>query len=107
MVSLDYAPDGSGSNSKLADAVKTPDIHLSTLITCYWDVIHHGWLGNSICPDNCPRCYNTPVFNFDDGDCCEDMCKDATPYVECTGIEMASMGVTAQSQGHFATPIFG
>jgi hypothetical protein len=74
---------GGGGKSTDADNSTGLDIDCSTLTTCYWDGIHPGWIGDGICHEKYPGCYNTQVCNFDGGDCCEDKCKDSTQYAEC------------------------
>lgn len=47
----------------------------STLTECSWDGIHEHFLGDGICHDSLPGCYNSKVCNYDGGDCCEDTCQ--------------------------------
>ncbi|KAL7487758.1 hypothetical protein ACHAW6_013370 [Cyclotella cf. meneghiniana] len=49
-------------------------IDCATLAECTWDGIHEHFLGDGICHDSLPGCYNSKVCNYDGGDCCEDTC---------------------------------
>lgn len=57
----------------------------SKLTECKWEGMHEQFLGDGICHDTMPGCYNSKVCNYDGGDCCKDTCNypgnDA--YGEC------------------------
>lgn len=56
----------------------------SSLRECDWDGIHPSWVGDGICHEDYPGCYNSAACGWDGGDCCKDTCKtQANSYVEC------------------------
>jgi len=57
-------------------------IDCSTLTECNWDDFHRGFIGDGICHENYPGCYNTEICNYDGGDCCEDKCQ-GNKVAEC------------------------
>jgi len=75
--SKDKPDNGDGGNST------DVDIDCSILTECNWEGFHRGFLGDGICHENYPGCYNTKICNYDGGDCCEDTCKDDTSIAEC------------------------
>mmetsp|Transcript_16969 Transcript_16969/g.28184 ORF Transcript_16969/g.28184 Transcript_16969/m.28184 type:complete len:884 (-) Transcript_16969:93-2744(-) len=77
-----HSGGGSGKSGG-ADSNSTIDIDCSTITTCAWDGLHASWIGDGICHENYPGCYNTAACNYDGGDCCEDKCTDTTHYAEC------------------------
>ena len=46
----------------------------SKLTECKWDGMHKQFLGDGICHDTMPGCYNSAVCDYDGGDCCKDTC---------------------------------
>ena len=44
------------------------------LTECEWPGKHAGFVGDGICHDAIPGCYNHEVCNYDGGDCCADTC---------------------------------
>jgi hypothetical protein len=58
---------GGGSDANATDCSK--------LTSCDWPGIHEQLLGDGVCHENMPGCYNSPVCNYDGGDCCEDTCQ--------------------------------
>ncbi len=46
----------------------------SKLTSCDWPGMHAQFLGDGVCHENMPGCYNSPVCKYDGGDCCEDTC---------------------------------
>jgi len=57
--------------SEITDEMK---IDCSTLTECAWPGMHEHFLGDGVCHDAMPGCYNSKVCNYDGGDCCEDTC---------------------------------
>ena len=57
----------------------------SKLTECKWEGMHEQFLGDGICHDSMPGCYNSKVCNYDGGDCCKDTCKypGNDSYGEC------------------------
>lgn len=57
------------------------------LTECDWPGKHPSFLGNGVCDDALPGCYNSAICNYDGGDCCEDTCKQQMAgegqYVVC------------------------
>ena len=53
------------------------------LETCDWEGMHKGYLGDGICHDKIHGCYNHKVCNYDNGDCCQDSCKDVGEFSNC------------------------
>jgi hypothetical protein len=74
---------GDGGGGGNANDTNDTVIDCSTLTVCNWKGFHRGFLGDGICHENYPGCYNTAVCDFDGGDCCEDTCSDKTSYAEC------------------------
>lgn len=80
-------PSGTGGSSSGGEAKKsgaagaanssssTSVLDCSTLTTCDWPGKHEQFLGDGICHENMPGCYNSPICSYDGGDCCEDTCK--------------------------------
>lgn len=58
-------------------------IDCSTLTECNWDGFKPFFIGDGICHENYPGCYNTEICNYDGGDCCKDTCKDNTAFADC------------------------
>lgn len=73
----------SGRSGGKASDNRTAAIDCSTLTECNWLGYHRGFIGDGICHENFPGCYNTAICDYDGGDCCEDTCKDTTSYAEC------------------------
>lgn len=46
----------------------------SKLKECKWEGMHQQFLGDGICHDTMPGCYNSAVCDYDGGDCCKDTC---------------------------------
>eukprot|EP00986_Skeletonema_menzelii_P004360 scaffold1472_cov157-Skeletonema_menzelii.AAC.4 len=57
----------------------------SKLTECKWEGMHDQFLGDGICHDTMPGCYNSAVCGFDGGDCCKDTCEypGSDSYGEC------------------------
>mmetsp|Transcript_1378 Transcript_1378/g.2461 ORF Transcript_1378/g.2461 Transcript_1378/m.2461 type:complete len:948 (+) Transcript_1378:52-2895(+) len=61
----------------------------SKLTECKWEGMHEHFLGDGVCHDAMPGCYNSKVCGYDGGDCCQDTCKYPTQsgvdykYGEC------------------------
>jgi hypothetical protein len=72
----------SGGNSGGSSGNETK-VDCSTLTECNWEGFHRGFIGDGICHENYPGCYNTAICNFDGGDCCKDTCSDTTSFAEC------------------------
>ena len=64
--------NGGGAKAGGNDANATD---CSKLTSCDWPGIHEQFLGDGVCHENMPGCYNSPVCNYDGGDCCEDTCQ--------------------------------
>ena len=79
----DDSDNGGGGNNNNNNNNNNTVIDCSALKECNWDGFHRGFLGDGICHENFPGCYNTAVCGFDGGDCCEDTCSDVTSYAEC------------------------
>lgn len=60
-----------GSDSGATDEMK---IDCLALTECAWEGMHEHFLGDGVCHDAMPGCYNSKVCNYDGGDCCEDTC---------------------------------
>lgn len=76
--------------SGAAEGYDVQAMDCSTLAECDWDGIHEHFLGDGICHDSLPGCYNSKACDYDGGDCCEDTCKPpggtgslAVTYGEC------------------------
>ena len=52
------------------------NLDCSKLLSCDFDGIHKQFLGDGICHENLPGCYNSEICNWDMGDCCSDTCKE-------------------------------
>lgn len=71
-----------GGDSEGDDSGEEPAIDCDSLKECDWPEIHKAYIGDGICQDSVPGCYNHGICNFDGGDCCEDKC-ESTDYAEC------------------------
>lgn len=60
-----------------------PALDCDSLKKCDWPGIHKGFIGDGICHDTVPGCYNHEICEFDGGDCCEDKCDASSDHVEC------------------------
>lgn len=60
--------DGSGATDEMK-------IDCSALTECAWPGMHEHFLGDGVCHDAMPGCYNSKACNYDGGDCCEDTCQ--------------------------------
>lgn len=69
-----FIPAGAGGNSSVIDCYN--------LTSCDWPGFHKSFIGDGICHEELPGCYNTEICGYDGGDCCEDTCKDSN-YVKC------------------------
>ncbi len=68
---------GSGSSSNEEGSKSSADksiLDCTTLTACSWPGMHSQFLGDGVCHDSMPGCYNSPICKFDGGDCCEDTC---------------------------------
>ena len=63
--------DGSKDGSKAQNST----LDCSKLTTCDWPGKHDSFIGDGVCHENMPGCYNSPICKYDGGDCCEDTCK--------------------------------
>ena len=50
-------------------------VDCSKLTKCDFPGIHQQFLGDGICNEELPGCYNTAICGFDGGDCCSDTCE--------------------------------
>ncbi|KAL7545476.1 hypothetical protein ACHAWF_008825 [Thalassiosira exigua] len=57
-----------------SEAAPNDVIDCTSLKECNWPGMHEHFLGDGVCHDALPGCYNSKVCNFDGGDCCEDTC---------------------------------
>jgi len=73
---------GGGSGSEESKSTSDSAIDCTTLTSCSWPGMHSQFLGDGVCHDSMPGCYNSPICNFDGGDCCEDTCH--YPSVDAT-----------------------
>ena len=63
----------------------------AALEECAFPGLHEHFLGDGVCHDALPGCYNSKACNYDGGDCCEDTCHypgqdangDGDAYGEC------------------------
>mmetsp|Transcript_4824 Transcript_4824/g.8362 ORF Transcript_4824/g.8362 Transcript_4824/m.8362 type:complete len:897 (-) Transcript_4824:231-2921(-) len=83
----DPVPDASGKSGG-ADGDEDAEgddvaVDCDSLKTCDWPGIHKGFIGDGICHDAVPGCYNHEICNFDGGDCCEDKCHVDSDYTDC------------------------
>ena len=74
--------DGNGEAEADDDFI----VDCDALTECNWDGFHSGFLGDGICHDAVPGCYNHAICKYDGGDCCENTCYLESLYVEC-GLE--------------------
>lgn len=59
-------------------------IDCDALESCDWEGIKKNWVGDGVCHDSLQGCYNHPICNYDEGDCCEDTCNAPKfSYVGC------------------------
>ena len=65
-------------------------LNLSCSCTTIQTGIHEQFLGDGVCHENMPGCYNSKACNYDGGDCCKDTChypgqttNGADDYGEC------------------------
>jgi len=59
-------------------------VDCSTLTSCEWPNMYASFLGDGVCDQDLPGCYNTAICGFDSGDCCEDKCTNgAWTEVSC------------------------
>ncbi|KAL7537471.1 hypothetical protein ACHAXR_007843 [Thalassiosira sp. AJA248-18] len=81
-----------GGEEEASTATDEMKIDCSTLTECNWPGMHEHFLGDGVCHDAMPGCYNSKACNYDGGDCCEDTChypggalngKDGDDYGEC------------------------
>jgi len=49
-------------------------IDCTALTECSWPGMHEHFLGDGVCHDAMPGCYNSKACAYDGGDCCEDTC---------------------------------
>jgi len=49
-------------------------IDCSLLTECNFPGLHENFLGDGVCHDALPGCYNSAACGYDGGDCCEDSC---------------------------------
>mmetsp|Transcript_39466 Transcript_39466/g.72297 ORF Transcript_39466/g.72297 Transcript_39466/m.72297 type:complete len:963 (+) Transcript_39466:182-3070(+) len=65
------------------------DIDCANLTECAFPGMHEHFLGDGVCHDAMPGCYNSKVCGYDGGDCCEDTCHypgqkpDGDDYGDC------------------------
>lgn len=57
------------------NATVSNNIDCTTLTECKWDGMHEHFLGDGVCHDAMPGCYNSKACNYDGGDCCKDTCE--------------------------------
>ena len=55
----------------------------SKLQSCDFDGIRPSLLGDGICHDALPGCYNSAACNYDGGDCCPETCLATSDYKTC------------------------
>lgn len=71
--------DGTGEQQQgsagTAKTNHTDSIDCSKLTSCDWPGKHDSFIGDGVCHENMPGCYNSPICKYDGGDCCEDTCK--------------------------------
>lgn len=71
--------DNQEAPSKNSDKKNDPDkVNCNKLERCEFPGFHEQFLGDGICNDKLPGCYNTAICGYDGGDCCEDSCQDNT-----------------------------
>jgi hypothetical protein len=78
----DESADTQGGGSSSSDANSSSNksdnnsniIDCATLTSCSWPGMHSQFIGDGVCHDSMPGCYNSPICKFDGGDCCEDTC---------------------------------
>jgi hypothetical protein len=68
--------DGSGKKND-------KEIDCSKLQICDWEGFHRSFIGDGVCNNDMPGCYNTEICGWDGGDCCLDTCKARGSYSEC------------------------
>jgi hypothetical protein len=63
-----------GDNS--SDSNDDAKLDCDKLTSCSWDGFKPSYLGDGVCHENIPGCYNSKICDYDGGDCCSDTCKD-------------------------------
>jgi len=58
-------------------------IDCSSLSSCSWDGFHSTFIGDGVCHDKLPGCYNSKICGYDGGDCCSDTCISDGYFVDC------------------------
>ena len=64
-------------NGETGEDIMSDDLFFmdcSKLTECKWDGMHDHFLGDGVCHDAMPGCYNSKVCGYDGGDCCKDTC---------------------------------
>jgi hypothetical protein len=68
----------SNDNKNNSQKNETIAIDCDTLTSCEWEGMHKGFIGDGVCHDYVPGCYNHPICKYDGGDCCQDTCQGST-----------------------------
>ena len=70
-------------NAQDQETLEEDTIDCSSLTSCDFDGFRASYIGDGICHDSLPGCYNTEVCGYDGGDCCPDTCTSKSSYKEC------------------------
>ena len=70
-------------NDKNKDDKNSTVLDCSKLQSCDFDGIRPSLLGDGICHDALPGCYNSAACNYDGGDCCPETCLATSDYKTC------------------------
>lgn len=62
---------------------KKQKVDCSQLTSCDFPGMKQSYIGDGICHEFVDGCYNTPICNYDGGDCCPDTCKNQTDLIGC------------------------
>lgn len=72
-----------GTKDNNTDDSSNPSIDCNTLTTCDFPGMKPSYIGDGICHEFIHGCYNTPICNYDGGDCCPDTCQNKTDLIGC------------------------
>ena len=67
----DDGSGGGGGGGGGGDKPNPAQPDCDALTSCDWDGIHTQFIGDGVCHDAIPGCYNSAICNYDGGDCCE------------------------------------
>ena len=59
------------------------EVDCGSLTSCEWPGMIKNLVGDGVCHERMPGCYNTAICNYDGGDCCADTCESDGQYSSC------------------------